>query len=363
MAASLDDLLTKVVEIGASDLHLKVGSPPVLRIDGELHATNLPPLQAEDTEEYAQSIFTQRAATEFRDGHEADFAYGNPALGRFRVNVYRQRGAVSLVLRRILPTTKSFAELGLPPILAKLAEEQRGLVLVTGPTGAGKTTTLASMIDHINTRRRVNIVTIEDPIEVIHEDKTAIISQREIGIDTKEYAEALRRVLRQDPDVILIGEIRDAETVRASLQAAETGHLVLATLHTIDATETVNRIIDLFPPYQQKQIRLLLAGTLKGIISQRLLERRNGEGRVPAVEVLTMNGRVFDRIVDENQTHTLVDVIQESEFYGMQSFDQAILKLFGDGDISLQVAMVHASNPHDFRVKADQMGLLKVQPA
>ncbi len=359
MSADLDDLLKKMIEVGASDLHLKVGSPPVMRIDGELHPTSLPMLMPNDTEEYAQSIFTQRAAAEFREMNEADFAYGKAELGRFRINVFRQRGSVSLVLRRVLPTTQNFEELGLPKVLEKLTHEHRGLVLVTGPTGSGKTTTLASMIDFMNRSRRVNIITIEDPIEVLHRDKLSIIAQREVGMDTKDFTEALRRALRQDPDVILIGEMRDAETVKAALQAAETGHLVLSTLHTIDATETINRVIDFFPPYQQQQIRILLASTLRGVISQRLLEKTDG-GRVPAVEVMTNNGRVFDRIVDPAETHSLVEVIRESEFYGMQTFDQSILGLFKQGLISFQTAVSSASNPHDFRVRAEQEGLVSV---
>ncbi len=358
MAASLDELLKKMIEVEASDVHLKVGSPPVMRIDGELHPTSLPVLMPNDTEEYAQQIFTQRAAAEFRELSEADFAYGKPDLGRFRVNVFRQRGSVSLVLRRVLPSTQTFGELGLPAVLEKLSHEARGLILVTGPTGSGKTTTLASIIDFMNTARRLNIITIEDPIEVLHRDKLSIIAQREVGMDTKNFNEALRRALRQDPDVILIGEMRDAETVKAALQAAETGHLVLSTLHTIDATETINRIIDFFPPHQQQQIRILLASTLKGVVSQRLLERTDG-GRVPAIEVLTMNGRVYDRIVDPTETHSLVEVIRESEFYGMQTFDQSILDRFKNGEISFQVAMQNASNPHDFRVKAEQQGIIK----
>lgn len=359
MAASLDELLQKMIEVGSSDLHLKVGSPPVMRIDGELHPTSLPMLLPNDTEEYAHSIFTQRAAAEFREMSEADFAYGKPELGRFRVNVFRQRGSVSLVLRRVLPSTQNFEELGLPPVLEKLAMEQRGLLLVTGPTGSGKTTTLASIIDYMNRTRRVNIITIEDPIEVLHRDKLSIIAQREIGMDTKDFTEALRRALRQDPDIILIGEMRDAETVKAALQAAETGHLVLSTLHTTDATETVNRVIDFFPPYQQQQVRIMLASTLKGVVSQRLLEKADG-GRVPAVEILTNNGRVYDRIVDASQTSSLIEVIAESEFYGMQTFDQSILGLFKDGLITFQTAMTSASNPHDFRVKAEQEGLISV---
>jgi len=360
MPAPLDDLLQKMTEVGASDLHLKVGSPPVMRIDGELHPTNLHTLTPQDTESYAESIFTQKGAKEFREMNEADFAYGKQELGRFRINVFRQRGSVGLVLRQVQNSMPSFSELGLPQVLSKLCMEQRGLVLVTGPTGSGKTTTVAAMVDYMNQNRAVNIVTIEDPIEVLHDDQKSIISQREIGMDTRSFSEALKRVLRQDPDVIVIGEMRDTETVRAALQAAETGHLVLSTLHTIDATETVNRTIDFFPPYQQKQARLQLAGGLKGVISQRLMETVDESGRVPALEVLTMNGRVFDRIVDEKQTHTLEDVIKESEFYGMQTFDQAILKLFEQGKISFEIALASASNPHDLRVKAERSGLVAV---
>lgn len=358
MAVPIDELLSKMQEVDASDLHLKVGSPPVMRIDGELHPTSLPTLAPPDTEAFAEAVFTDKAAEEFRGTGEADFAYGKSRLGRFRVNVYRQRGSVSLVIRRVLSESPGFDELGLPSVLSKLAAEPRGLVLVTGPTGSGKTTTLAAMIDYINTNRRVNILTVEDPIEVLHSDKLGIVSQREIGVDTDDFSEALKRVLRQDPDVIMIGEMRDAETVRAALKAAETGHLVLSSLHTIDATETISRIVDFFPPYQQKQIRLLIAGTLRGVVSMRLLDRADGHGRVPAVEVLTMNARVFDRVVDEKNTHTLADVIREGEFYGMQSFDQAILNLYRRDLISFEEAIGSASNPHDFRVKVEQLGLV-----
>jgi len=359
MSVPIDELLAKMREVDASDLHLKVGSPPVMRIDGELHPTSLSDLTPADTESFANSIFSEKAADEFRSSGEADFAYGRSQLGRFRVNAYRQRGSVSIVIRRVLSESPGFLELGLPPVLEKLSMMPRGLVLVTGPTGAGKTTTLAAMIDHINTTRKVNILTIEDPIEVLHSDKLGIVSQREIGVDTENFAEALKRVLRQDPDIIMIGEMRDAETVRAALKAAETGHLVLSSLHTIDATETISRIVDFFPPYQQRQVRLLLAGMLKGVISMRLIDRADGHGRVPATEVLTMNARVFDRVVDEKNTHTLTDVISEGEFYGMQSFDQAILRLFKEGTITYEAALSAASNPHDFKVKIEQLGLAR----
>ncbi len=359
MAVPLDELLKKMIEVEASDLHLKVGSPPVMRVDGDLHHTTLPVLQPSDTEGYAQSVFTQRAAVEFRNAGEADFAYGKAALGRFRVNAYRQRGSVGLVLRRVLPMSYTFDELGLPQTLKKLCSEPRGLVLVTGPTGSGKTTTLASMIDYMNSNRRLNIVTIEDPIEVLHRDKNSIVSQREIGMDTIDFNEALRRSLRQDPDVILIGEMRDQETMRAAMRAAETGHLVLSTMHTIDAPETVNRILDMFPPHQERQIRAMLASTLRSVISQRLLERVDG-GRVVATEILINNGRVFDRIVNQDEKMDLIEVMAESEFYGMQTFDQAILRLFEAGTVSFQTALAAATSPHDLRVKAEQKGLLAV---
>ncbi len=355
---TIDELLSKLVSVQGSDIHLKVGSPPVYRIDGQLHLSNLPKLGPETTESFAAEILPERMREHFTENHEADFAFGRPNLGRFRVNIYRQRGSVSIVIRAVSPASKNFDELGLPPALERMAMEPRGLILVTGPTGSGKTTTLGAMIDYINTNRRVNIVTLEDPIEVLHPDKLSIVSQREIGVDTHSFHEALRRVLRQDPDVILIGEMRDAETVDASLKAAETGHLVLSTLHTIDATESVNRIIDFFPAYQQKQIRLVLAGSLRGIVSQRLLQRSDGKGRVPAVEVLVNTERVFDRIADPALTHELPDIIAESEFYGMQTFDQALLDLYEHGMVTFQDALVHASNPTDFKLKAQNKGLL-----
>ncbi len=358
MAVPLDELLKKMIQVEASDLHLKTGSPPVMRVDGDLHHTTLPPLRPEDAEAYAQAIFTQRAAVEFRNTGEADFAYGKSGLGRFRVNAYRQRGSVALVLRRVLPVSKTFGELGLPRILEKLAHEPRGLVLVTGPTGSGKTTTLSSVIDYMNTNRRLNIITIEDPIEVLHRDKNSIVSQREIGMDTIDFNEAIRRALRQDPDAILIGEMRDAETMRAAMRAAETGHLVLSTMHTIDAPETINRILDMFPPHQERQVRMMMAATLRGVISQRLLERVDG-GRIVAVEVLINNGRVYERIVNPEESLNLLEVMSESEFYGMQTFDQAILRLFEEKKITFQTALAAATSPHDLRVKAEQKGLLE----
>jgi len=352
----IDELLKEMVERNASDLHLKAGSPPVLRIDGELTLLDDPPLTPEDTKDVAASIMTDKQIRRFSEHNEIDFAYSAPNLGRFRVNVYRQRGSISIAMRQVTTRIPSFEELHLPEILKRLALEPRGLVLVTGTTGSGKTTTLAAMIDHINNTLRRHIVTIEDPIEVLHKDRKSIINQREIGLDTESYASALKYVLRQDPDVILIGEMRDSETVQAALTAAETGHFVMSTLHTIDATETVNRIIDFFPLHQQKQVRIMLAGTLKGIISQRLLPRADGQGRVPAVEVMICTNRIRDFILDPDQSHLIHDAIAEGDFYGMQTFDQALLKLYEAGMITLADAAQVASNPHDFKLLVQQKG-------
>jgi twitching motility protein PilT len=299
----------------------------------------------------------KQRADEFIAVGEADFAYSVSGLGRFRVNVMRQRGSVGLVLRRVQQTIPSFEALGLPPAVRRLAENPRGLVLVTGPTGSGKTTTLACMIDHVNETMSRHIVTIEDPIEVLHPDKLSIVNQREIGTDTTDFASALRRVLRQDPDVILVGEMRDVETVRTALSAAETGHLVFSTLHTISATESINRVIDFFPPYEQRQVRMALAGALRGIVSQRLVERRDGEGRVPAVEVLVSTGRVFDKIANPDETHEIEGIIADGEYYGMQTFDQSLFNLYKNGLVSLRDAMSVASHPHDFRIALQQAGL------
>jgi twitching motility protein PilT len=289
---------------------------------------------------------------------EADFAHSFCGRGRVRVKALRQRGSVGLVFRRVLPGTPSFESLGLPPVVARLAEEPRGLILVTGPTGSGKTTTIASMIEHINETRACNVVTIEDPIEFHFQDRKALINQREIGSDTEDYAEAMRRVLRQDPDVIFVGEMRDPETVWAALSAAETGHLVLSTLHTTNATETVNRIVDFFPPFQHKQIRYTLASALRGVVSQRLLERADGKGRVPATEVLVMTGRVQDRVLDPDLgDESIEEIIADGEYYGMQTFDQSLFNLYKNGLVSLRDAMAVASHPHDFRLALQAAGL------
>jgi twitching motility protein PilT len=353
----IDDLLRAAAERKASDLHLRAGGPPYLRIDGELYPVESAVLTPADTERLAFSLMTEQQAREFNHVNEADFAYTLPGICRFRINVFKQRGAVGVAIRRVLPGGSSFDALGLPPSVRKLADEQRGLVLVTGMTGSGKTTTTAAMIHHINMTRRCHIVTVEDPIEVLHDDRMAIIDQREVGVDTKDFETALRHVARQDPDVIFIGEMRDLETVKAALQAAETGHLVISTLHTLNATETVNRIIDFYPPHQQMQARLSLAGTLKGTVSQRLLAREDDKGRVPAIEVLIMTGRIYDMVINPENTHLIEDVIAEGDFYGMQTFDQHLVKLYREGLVTLEAATAAATSPHDFTLAVRQAGL------
>jgi twitching motility protein PilT len=351
-----EQLLRYLAERGGSDLHLKVGSPPLVRIDGVLERVGESPVTGEDALRIAQAIMPQERREELRGKHEADFAYSMPGVGRFRCNVFKQRGSVSIAMRRIRIGSPTFEELGLPTVVSELSDSPRGLVLVTGPTGSGKTTTLAAMIDHINSTRPCHILTIEDPIEVLHKDSVAVVNQREVGVDTGDYLTALRAAMREDPDVILIGEMRDMETVAAALAAAETGHFVLSTLHTIDATETVNRIVDFFPPYQQHQIRITLAGSLRGIICQRLVPRSNG-GRIPAAEVCVNNGRVADRIMDSNLTSEIQEIIGESGFYGMQTFDQSLLSLVQNGFINIDDAMTAASKPHDFTLMLEQAGI------
>ena len=345
------ELLRYTVEMGGSDLHIKAGNVPFIRVDGELEPAPFPALSSNDTVGAAIAIMPEHKRKEFEVTNEADFGYTMPGVGRFRVNVFRQRGMVGLAIRRVRSEIPTIEELLLPPVIVELAESARGLVLVTGPTGTGKTTSIASMIGHINRTRRTHIVTIEDPIEVMHDDVLSIIQQREIGLDTESYAAALKHVIRQDPDVIFVGEIRDPDSALSAIQAAETGHLVISTLHTIDATETINRLLDLFPPQQQREVRSSFAGALRGIVSQRLAPRADGKGRVPAVEVLVNTGRVFDRIVDPNTTDQIVDVISEGEFYGMQTFDQSLVKLVKDGLVSEDDARRAATNPHDFDLK------------
>jgi len=346
------------VETKASDVHIKAGSPPYLRVDGTLVEADFPKLSPTEVVEIAFSLMDEKQARLFHETNEADFAYSVAGLGRFRANVFKQRGTVGISIRRIL-TTKipNFEELGLPPVLRRLADEARGLVLVTGPTGSGKTTTLAAVVDWINSNKRLNIVTIEDPIEILHVDKKGIVHQREIGTDTDSYREALRHITRQDPDVILIGEMRDVETVTSAMNIAMTGHLVLSTFHTQDTTETVNRIIDFFPPTQQKQVRITLTSVLTGVISQILLPRADGRGRVPAVEVMIMNGRLAECLLNEEPTAVMREVIADGEFYGMQTFNQSLVSMYADGLIDFQVAMKASNQPHDFILMAKQMGL------
>jgi twitching motility protein PilT len=355
---SVDDYLQVLVEEGGSDAHLKAGGPAFVRVDGDLKPiTTLPPLSAGDTERLAREMMDARLLEAFDNRHEVDFAYSLPGVGRFRINVFRQRGTVGAVARRVLPGTQNFASLGLPAAVRKLAEEQRGLVLVTGPTGSGKTTTTAAMISHINAMRRCHIVTLEDPIEVLHRDDRAIIDQREVGVDTADFAAGLKAVSRQDPDVIFIGEMRDLETVEAALQATETGHLVISTLHTTDARETINRVVDMYPRESQHQARISLANSLKGIVCQRLAARATGHGRVAVVEVLVMTTRTYEFMVDPDQLPMITDAIAEGGYYGMQTFDQHLLELYREGEVSLRDALATATSPHDFRVALRAAGL------
>ena len=361
--AEIDGLLKLMTERGSSDLHVKVGSPPAIRLNGKLIVLReMEPLSAEQAKILAICMMDERQAKSFENHREIDFAYSLEGVGRFRVNVFRQRGSVGITLRRVATDRASLEDLGLPSVIRRLADEPRGLVLVTGTAGSGKTTTLAAMIDHINSTREGHIVTVEDPIEVLHQDKKCIVNQREIGIDTESYADALRHVVRQDPDVVLIGEMRDHETVAAALTAAEIGNLVFSTLHTIDATETINRVIDFFPPYQQKQIRLMLSSTLKGIVSLRLIPSING-GLVPAVEVMVMTGTIREYVNDPDKTYMIRDAIADGEFYGMQTFDQSLLALYQDRQITLDDAMAMAGNAHDFKIKVRQLGVDSQQAA
>jgi twitching motility protein PilT len=349
--------LGAIVERDASDLHIKVGQPPKIRETGVLSPMDgLEPLTDQETATIAAAIVPQDRWERLRGSGEVDFAYSVPHVGRFRANVFRQRGSISMVFRKLRFGGPSFAEMHLPDTIRVLAEEPRGLVLVTGPTGSGKTTTLAAMIEHLNRTRPCHIVTIEDPIEVLFSDDEASINQREVGNDTESFLSALRAALRQDPDVILIGEMRDTETVRAALQAAETGHLVLSTLHTVDATETVNRVIDFFPAHQQVQIRLTLAGALRGIVCQRLVPDVAG-GLLPAHEILVNTGRVAERVADPDKTAEIHDVMAEGGFYGMMTFDQSLLSLVREGKVTVEHALTASSSPHDLQLQLQQAGI------
>jgi len=353
MSMDVNSLLRKAVSLNASDLHIKAGSPPIVRVNGELsflHGEKA--LTPEDTERIAFSVMNESQKEVFKRKHDIDIAYSVPGIGRFRCNCFLQRGSIGVVFRVIPVKILSIEELHLPVVLKKIAMEPRGLVLVTGTTGSGKTTTLASMIDYINSNKTLHIMTIEDPIEFLHEDKKSIVNQREIGLDTESFSKALRAALRQDPDVILVGEMRDYETIQTALIAAETGHLVLSTLHTVDATETINRIISVFPPYQHKQIRVQLASVLKAVISMRLVPRADGKGRVPAVEVLIATPTIRGCIEDPDKTKFIPEVIAEGfSQYGMQTFDQSLMTLYQQGLITYEDAVVRATNPDDFALK------------
>jgi twitching motility protein PilT len=358
--ADLDRLLVQLAELDGSDLHIKAGAPPRMRVAGALRTLeDEPTFTAEETEQIAESIMLPDVINTFHEHHEVDFAYSLAGTGRFRVNAYYQRGSVALAMRRVRPNAATVEELGLPKVVDRLAEEMRGLVLVTGPTGSGKTTTLAAMVDHINHIRSCHVVTIEDPVEYLHTDDLAAIDQREVGFDTDSFSSAMRVVLRQDPDVILVGEMRDVETVSAALMAAETGHLVFSTLHTLNATETINRIVDFFPPHQQTQIRVSLAGSLKGIICQRLIPTADGKNRVPALELLVVNGRIQQSIVDPLQTSDIEGIVADGEYYGMMTFDQSLVDLISHGSITLEEAMNTATNPHDLKVMLERKGILQ----
>ncbi|EAT17051.1 type IV pilus twitching motility protein PilT [Desulfuromonas acetoxidans] len=349
----LNDILGMAIKANASDVHIKAGLPPVYRIDGQLRPLpKAPRLSPEDIRKMAYAMMSELQRKKFEDSHEVDLSYGVKGMGRFRVNMFTQRGSISMVLRTIPFNVQTIEELMLPAVIKKLTNETRGLILVTGTTGSGKSTTLASMIDAINANHTAHIITIEDPIEFLHRDKKSIINQREIGVDTDTFANALKAALRQDPDVILVGEMRDYETIETALTAAETGHLVLSTLHTVDAQESINRIVGAFPPYQQRQIRLQLSAILKGVVSQRLVPRADGKGRVPAVEVMVSTARVRELIDDKEKTKLLRDTIQQGfDSYGMQTFDQSLMSLMHKKLISFDEALRQSSNPDDFKLK------------
>jgi twitching motility protein PilT len=363
MPIKIDDLLVTATAHTASDLHLKVGSFPVMRIGGELFPiADAPRLCPEDTLDMAFSMMSNRQKQKLKEVSEVDIAYSVKGLGRFRANIFQQRGSVSIVLRVIPDQTKDAAQLGLPPVLMKICEERRGLILVTGATGSGKSTTLAAMIDRINGTRSGHIVTIEDPIEFLHRDKKAFVTQREVDVDTRSFAEALRGALRQDPDVILVGEMRDLETMETALTAAETGHLVLSTLHTLDATETITRIVSSFPSHQQKSVRIQLAGIIKAVISMRLVRAAKGSGRVPAVEVMVSTGLIRDYIINEEKTYLIREAIANgASQYQMQTFDQSLFALLQSHRISMEEAVHNATNPDEFKMRVS--GIMSTEQA
>jgi len=350
----LNGLLKRAIDLGASDIHLKLGRPPILRRDGGLMPLDLPPLDEGTLAAYLERVGAdspERLAA-FHETGDLDIAYQDEGLPRFRVNVYKQRGATSFAFRAIPKEVPTLEQLGIPASVGALADEHRGLILVTGATGSGKTTTLAAMIDHMNKTRSQHVITIEDPIEILHEDQGCIVNQREVGLDTADFGQALRRALRQDPDIILIGELRDAETAQTALQAAESGHLVLSTMHTIDATETVGRMVEFFPPEKQQAIRSIMAGVLRGVISQRLLPREGG-GRVAAVEVMVMNARIAD-LIREGRSDEINDAVAEGEFFGMQTFTYALIQQVLFGSVDREVAANAATHRHDFLVALER---------
>ncbi len=349
----INELLKAATERRASDLHFKVGNPPIVRVDGKLQPLEqYPKIAQEDVVTLAFSVMNTGQKQRFKDHNEVDLAYSAPGLGRFRVNIYQQRGSIGMVCRVIPTKILTITDLSLPAAVEKLAGEQRGLILVTGTTGSGKSTTLAAIIDHVNRSRNDNIMTIEDPIEFLHRDRKCLISQREVGSDTESFSIALRSALRQDPDVILVGEMRDFETISTALVAAETGHMVMSTLHTVDAAETVNRIISVFPPYQQKQVRLQFASVIKGIVSMRLVPRADGNGRVPAVEVMVATQTIRECIIDPDKTRKIPEVIAAgASQYGMQTFDQSLYQLYQKKLVTYEEALRWCSNPEDFALK------------
>jgi twitching motility protein PilT len=357
MENNVDALLKQAVNHGASDIHLKVGSAPIMRVDGELRRLDgFEPLRPDDTRGYAEEMFTEKASREFEESGSTDFAYGRQELGRFRATAFRQRGSFSLVLRRVVPGSKSFTELGLPKSMERIADSGSGLILVTGPSGSGKTTTMASIIDWINSNKGRAIITIEDPIEVLHPDKRSVVVQREVGVDTSDTAEAIRAAMRHDTDVILVSEITTSDVASAAIDAAETGHLVVSSMRTNDPADTVNRLISLFPEFQQKVVRNQLATQIKAVISQILVDAGEA-GQVLACEVLTMNERAQEWVIGREEESFLVEVIKESGFYGMQTFDQALLNHVLAGSVGIDAVLPYVRNTHELKAKAMAAGM------